>query len=101
MKRTLQSLLVVVCLLIVQQTGYIHELSHLDRNSPVSQGKHSPHTKACVECGLLAQVGTGLASKIATPHTTNEPACAIAHRSWVYYTGIPRRFLSRAPPVFR
>jgi hypothetical protein len=100
LKRTLQSLFIVVCLLIVQQTGYIHELSHLDRNSPASQHKHSPHTKACIECGLLAQLGTGLASKIATPHTTNEAACASSHSLWVYYTGIPRRFQSRAPPCF-
>ena len=100
MKRTLQSLFIVLCLLIAQQAGYIHQLSHLDRNSAASKDKHPPHTKACIECGLLAQLGTGLAGKIATPHTANEPTCAISHLSWVYYAGIPRRFLSRAPPVF-
>jgi hypothetical protein len=100
LKHALPSLFIVLCLLIAQQAGYIHALSHLDRNSAPFQDKHPPHAKACIECGLLAQLGTGLASKIATPRTTNEPACAISHRSWVYYAGIPRRFLSRAPPVF-
>jgi hypothetical protein len=96
----LRSLFIVFCLLIAQQAAYVHELSHLSHRSPATQDKHSPHTNACIECGLLAQLGTGLASKIATPHSEGETTGAIAHRSWVYYAGIPRRFLSRAPPVF-
>ena len=99
MKRTLQSLFIVLCLLIAQQAGYIHQLSHLGRSSTASQDKHSPHTKACIECGLLAQLGTGFTGKIATPHSADETAYAIRHRAWVYYAGIPRRFQSRAPPV--
>jgi hypothetical protein len=99
LKRTLQSVFIVLCLLIAQQAAYVHELSHLGRSSAAPQDKSLPHTKACIECGLLAQLGTGLASKIATPHFAGESASTLPHRAWVYYAGIPRRFQSRAPPV--
>jgi hypothetical protein len=102
LKRALQFLFIALCLLIAQQAAYVHELSHLvGRSSAATQEKHSPHAKACLECGLLAQLGTGLASHIATPHLAGHSACAMSPPSWVYYAGIPRRFLSRAPPVFR
>src|SRR5258706_11949403 len=100
MKRILQSLFIVLCLLVAQGAAYVHELSHLDRDSAPAQNKHSPHARACIECGLLAQLGNGLAANVAPPHGAGLSDCAIYHRSWVHYAGIPRRFLSRAPPVF-
>ncbi len=100
MKRTLPSLLIALFLLVSQQTIGIHELSHLGRSSPGTQDKQFPHTKACLECGLLAQLGTGLTSNIATPLPMGESACAVAYCPLDFYPSTPRRFLSRAPPVF-
>jgi hypothetical protein len=101
LKQTLQSVFIALCLLIAQQAAYVHELSHLGRSSPATQDKPFPHTKACIECGLWAQLGTALAINIATPHFADESAGTVWHRAWVYYAGIPRRFQSRAPPVLQ
>ena len=100
LKRALPSLLIALFLLVTQQTACIHELSRLDRRSPDTQDKQHSHTKACLECGLLAQLGTGLTSNIATPLPMGESACAASYCPRDFYPSIPRRFLSRAPPFF-
>jgi hypothetical protein len=100
MKRRLPSLLIALFLLVTQQIACIHELSHLGRSSPGTQDKQFPYTKACLECGLLAQLGTGLTSNIATLLPTGESACAVSYCPRDFYPSTPRRFLSRAPPVF-
>jgi hypothetical protein len=100
MTRALQFFFIVLSLLVAQQTAFAHELSHLAREPASSPTQQHPH-KACLECGLLAQLGTAFASHIATSPAAGNYACNASQPSRVYYPGIPRRFLSRAPPVFR
>jgi len=100
MRRALTDVLMVFVLLIAQQAGYAHALSHLDRLSPTSQDKQLPHTKVCAKCALSAQLGTGLLGHSTTRIATAAATSAVFGPSHLVYLPRPRRFLSRAPPAF-
>jgi len=98
LKRALSHVAVAVVLLLAQQAGYEHALSHFEQSSPASSQKQPPHN-ACIKCGLSAQLDTGLLGRA----VTFVPAAGIARGTLVlsqaFYPGAPRRFLSRAPPT--
>jgi len=99
LKRALRHVLLAVVLLVAQQAGYEHALSHFDQSSPASKKKQVPHTNACSKCGLSAQLGTGLLSNPETLIPAARSACVALRRFQAFHPTAPRRFLSRAPPA--
>lgn len=97
--RALRQVVMAVGLLVAQQAGYEHALSHLEQGSSTSKEKQLPHTKACIKCGLSAQLGTGLLSNPAPFMFAADAACGALLLSRAFYPTAPRRFLSRAPPA--
>jgi len=99
LRRVLAQVVLAVVLLIAQQAGYEHTVSHLEAGRASGKQKQLPHTKACIKCGLSAQLGTGLLSNplplVLAPLST----CEALVLSRAFYPAAPRRFLSRAPPV--
>jgi hypothetical protein len=99
LKRALPHVVMAVVLLVAQQAGYEHALSHFEQSSPASKEKQLPHTKACDRCGLSAQLGTGLLSNPALFISAARSACGALLLSRAFHPTAPRRFLSRAPPA--
>ena len=97
LKRALPHVVMAVVLLIAQQAAYEHALSHIEQDSPA--GKHLPHTKACIKCGLSAQLGTGLLSNAVTFVPLARIARGPSLLAQTFRPAAPRRFLSRAPPA--
>ena len=98
LKRALPYVVMAVVLVVAQQVGYEHALSHFDQSSPANK-KQLPHTKGCTKCGLSAQLSTGLLSNPGTLITTASSNCVTLQLSRAFHPAAPRRFLSRAPPV--
>ena len=99
--RRLLSTLLVALLLFCQQMGFAHALTHLSNPTvprPTRSDTQHPAEKACTECVLHAQLGSGLSSSI--------PAIAVAVVSErlaciefiVFEPEFVPAFLSRAPP---
>ena len=99
LKRALPHVVMAVVLMLAQQAGYEHALSHFDQSSPASKKKQVPHTNACSKCGLSAQLGTGLLSNPGTLIRAARSECRALLLSQAFHPTAPRRFLSRAPPV--
>ncbi len=98
-RRTLPHIVMAVVLLFAQQAAYDHALSHVEQGSPASKQKQLPHTKACIKCGLSAQLGTGLLGNAANFAAPARVACGALPLSKAFHPAAPRRFLSRAPPA--
>lgn len=97
--RALRHVVMAAVLLVAQQAGYEHTLSHFGQSAPTSKEKRLPHTKACDKCGLSAQLGTGLLGNPATFIPAARSACGALLLSQAFHPSAPRRFLSRAPPA--
>src|SRR5262245_12245881 len=98
-RRMLPQVLLAVVLLVGQQAGYEHTVSHLEAGRASGKGKQLPHTKACIKCGLSAQLGTGLLSNALPFLGAARSACDALVLSEAFHPAAPRRFLSRAPPA--
>jgi len=98
-RRVLPQILLAVALLVGQQAGYEHTVSHLEAGRTSGKGKQLPHTKACIKCGLSAQLGTGLLSHPLPLMRAARSGCEASILSGAFHPAAPRRFLSRAPPV--
>ena len=99
LKRALPKIVMAVVLLTGQQAAYEHALSHIELGSASSKQKQLPHTKACIKCGLSAQLETGLLGNAASFAVPALIACGALQPSQAFHPEAPRRFLSRAPPV--
>ena len=99
LKRALPHIVMTVALLIAQQAAYEHALSHGEHSSPNGKQKHLPHTKACIKCGLSAQLGTGLLGNAVTFVPLARIPCGPLLLCQAFHPAPPRRFLSRAPPT--
>jgi len=99
LKRALPKIVMALVLLIGQQAAYEHALSHVEQDSPSNKQKHLPHTKACIKCGLSAQLGTGLLGNATSFAAAVPIARGALQLSQAFHPAAPRRFLSRAPPV--
>jgi len=95
----LTRLMLAVLLVIAQQAAYWHSLSHLDRKAPIGHSKQLPQSKACGQCGLSSQLGTGLLSCLQFSVSAWRTPRAEAHHSSLFTPSAPRRFRSRAPPI--
>ncbi|PWT71368.1 MAG: hypothetical protein C5B46_08270 [Proteobacteria bacterium] len=98
LRRILAHLLLALTVLIGQQAMLAHAASH-PIESPSSKGKQLPHGKACEQCMLSAQLGTGVASSGLPSLLRSVAAGAIAHLAQpLVTTETPAFFDSRAPP---
>ena len=98
-RRVLPQVLLAVALLVGQQAGYEHTVSHLEAGRAPGKEKQLPHTKACIKCGLSAQLGNGLLSNALPFMGAAQSACKALVLSQNFRPAAPRRFLSRAPPA--
>jgi hypothetical protein len=99
--RQILSVLLALLLLLTQQMGYAHAVSHLSDNSHRSQpNKQLPVEQACEQCLAFAQIGSALTSHLfqifadAAPSPLPLPpvtAILVARTVCVFH--------SRAPPV--
>jgi len=93
--RTLPFLL-ALALLLGQQAGIAHALSHIDHDTQTKEG--FAHTSLCAKCSTFGQLSSAVPSSItvAIDEFTSAPSIVAAHRD------VARRtvtvFRSRAPP---
>ncbi len=98
----LTALLLGLLLVLVQQIGYAHALSHLGNPAaprPVRGDTQHPAEKACTQCVMSAQLGTALTSSVPAAPVAMAPyerATVQSHRAPDLGASPP--FLSRAPP---
>ncbi|MBC7514153.1 MAG: hypothetical protein H7234_06925 [Herminiimonas sp.] len=61
LRKSLLPLLLALLLLVAQQAGWTHALSHLgDQTGSASQTKQVPADKLCQQCLAFAQIGSAL-----------------------------------------
>lgn len=103
MRRTRTHLCVLLaCLLVViQQFGFAHALSHLANTNPDRPSRndtHHPAEKVCIECVAFAQIGAGLTGH-APAAAAPAAALAVAAASFrIFDPEFIPAFRSRAPP---
>jgi hypothetical protein len=97
--RKLLCLFLAVLLVVIQQIGFAHALTHL---VPAQQNsrpdKPHPAEKVCIECLAFAQIGGGLMSAAPPVAPVSPPVVALAVQSRVHTPAFVSHFLSRAPP---
>jgi hypothetical protein len=89
-------------MLLSQQLGIVHAISHLssDVHTSASQKKQLPAELQCAQCLAFAAIGSGLtsaASPLALPNAVTDAHVAAARI--VELPSPSRAFDSRAPPV--
>jgi hypothetical protein len=96
-RRAFAHFMLTFALLLAQQGGFAHELSHFAHASSPTD-KQLPHSKACEQCASYSQLGTGFIAQpvfLAAPDFAGTAYlfCGVEHPA-------PRFFshLSRAPP---
>ena len=103
-RRSFQRVLLSLLLLLSQQMGIAHAVSHLsdgrqDGRQKTSQNKQLPIEQACEQCLAYAQLGSGLTSAPALPLLQAATSLVIDSTTAQYFS--PRTvyaFQSRAPP---
>jgi len=98
-RRGFTNIALIFALLIAQQGGFAHALSHLHQKSPLHDTQ-VPQGKACSACGLFAQAGNGAVGTAAIVAPLGRSAGAMPHLEQGFQPSPLRRFLSRAPPVW-
>lgn len=98
--RTLTNLLLSCLLVLTQQLGIAHALSHLA--SPVPKAPRSdtnhPAEKVCTDCMMFAQLGAALTSSPVTPVALGPQYEILAASFRVFHPELSLPFHSRAPP---
>jgi hypothetical protein len=98
-RRALLHLLFALFLLLSQQAGFAHAVTHLG-NGPASQDKQFPHGKICDQCVQGAQLGSALID--------TSPDAGWIHATGPRFDVVPAAlhsprficpFSSRAPPT--
>ena len=103
-RRSFQHVLLSLLLLLSQQMGIAHAVSHLsdvrqDGRQQTSQNKQLPIEQTCEQCLAYAQLGSGLTSAPALPLVQPVAGLVIDDATAQYFS--PRTvfaFQSRAPP---
>ncbi len=99
-RRALLHLLLALFLLLSQQAGFAHAVTHLG-SAPASQDKQLPHGKICDQCVQGAQLGSALVD--------TSPDAGWIHAPGSHFIVVPAAlhcprfvcpFSSRAPPAF-
>jgi hypothetical protein len=93
----------LACLLVViQQLGFAHALSHLaNPNSQQSSRKDTQHPaeKVCIECVVFAQIGAGLTGQAPRVAAAAPQLEVVAAPARVFDPEFIPAFQSRAPPA--
>jgi hypothetical protein len=89
-------LLLALALLLAQQAGLAHALSHLDPHTPSKSGLS--HTTLCEKCSTFGQLSSAVPTSATIVLDQSSPASHVS----ICDSGIVRRtvavFRSRAPP---
>lgn len=94
--------LLVLLLIISQQFGFAHAVSHL--SDPARHGnahhKHLPSEHSCPQCLSFAQLGSALPPLVfRLPVAANPEASPESRLSYSVHTRTISAFRSRAPPL--
>ena len=95
-------LLLAGLLVLFQQIGIAHALSHLskpEQQSPAPHDQQHPADKVCVQCVALAHFGSALTSDAPMFFAGVAHIDIIAAAVAVFRPGFIPAFQSRAPPV--
>jgi hypothetical protein len=99
-RRSVRHVLLSLLLLLSQQMGIAHAVSHLsDARQQTSQDKQLPVEQTCEQCLAYAQIGSGLTSAAVLPLVQAVVSLVIDNALTQYFS--PRTvyaFQSRAPP---
>ena len=101
MRKSLLPLLLALLLLVAQQAGWTHGLSHLgERNDAMSLAKQVPADKLCQQCLAFAQVGAALQRAPLTLIALPLEYCLLAmHPALPAVVRLQCGFQPRAPPL--
>jgi hypothetical protein len=99
--RQILSVLLALLLLLTQQMGYAHTVSHLSGSGHLSQqNKHLPIEQACEQCLAFAQIGSALTSHLFQIFADAAPTpLPLPHVTPILIARTICVFHSRAPPV--
>lgn len=100
MRRTLQSVGLVLLLLLAQQAGVVHEVGHLlDRQGSASEQRAGEIETSCASCPTFAQVATPAFSHSFTLPTRTAGAYTVSReqRHHLFDSAVPTP-RSRGPP---
>ena len=102
MRKSLLPLLLALLLLVAQQAGWTHGLSHLgERNDAGSLAKQAPADKLCQQCLAFAQVGAALQRAPLTLLALPLEDCSLAiHPTRLVTVRLQCGFQPRAPPLY-
>ncbi|RZI44194.1 hypothetical protein EGT07_01835 [Herbaspirillum sp. HC18] len=100
--RQVLAYLALACLLLTQQLGMVHAITHIARDAPARSldEKQLPAEMQCAQCLAFAAIGTGL--------TGSPPSAVFFTASTETFNAVlpvkplpaaPRAFDSRAPPI--
>ncbi len=98
-QRALLACFFVFALLLAQQGGAFHGLSHLTR-APTPADQHVPHGKACADCLVFAEIGAAVAPSPAAVAPAAAPATPADRHAGLVFTTTFSPYRSRAPPEF-
>ena len=99
--RRLLSLVMALLLVVVQQAGFAHALTHLASPSPQNSSRNdTPHpaAKVCTECVAFAQIDSALPPAPAHGAGVVPPAAFVASAFRPFFPEFAAHFQSRAPP---
>ena len=100
--RTFLCVLLAGLLVAIQQLGFAHALTHLAKpasSTPSRSDTQHPAEKACIECVVFAQVGTGLTGAVPQAAIPAPQLEIVATPFRVFDPGFIPAFHSRAPPA--
>ncbi len=99
-RQTLFSALLALLLLMTQQMGLAHSVSHLSSPLNTSQNKQLPSEQACDQCLVFAQIGAALTSHAFSPAVDAPRALVLdVNFTQIIDPATVCVFRSRAPPL--
>ncbi|MFC3107634.1 hypothetical protein ACFQAT_01020 [Undibacterium arcticum] len=100
-RQTILPALLALLLLLSQQMGFAHAVSHISDQPrySTSHGKQLPIEQVCEQCLAFAQIGSALPTHVFSLAADTAPdAVTLATSTPVLYPRPIRAFQSRAPP---
>ncbi|MDD5181351.1 MAG: hypothetical protein PHT15_08840 [Gallionellaceae bacterium] len=95
------SLLLAFALLFVQQAGAVHSISHAfeDLTRQQQKDKEAPHSNACEQCAIYAQLGSALSCAFHSFAIIAVPTEAALHHSVIHRSLHILAAAARGPPA--
>jgi len=97
--RRIACVLLAALLVVIQQVGFAHALTHIGvpQKSSRSDTQH-PGAKVCTECIAFAQLGSGLTSHVSHVSLPAPQIAVVAAPLRAYDPAFVPHYHSRAPP---